>query len=541
MTNNTEMNTTEKSNPEIVDINATVTETKEIASSLIVLKKRADEPSEEQQSEGNEMELHPENFLLTFKNDGSIKKINDLPLAILFQKSRFIVYAEDEDPAGFYEYHPKTGLWKNISEVVLEKEVTDFAFEYFRLAGRNDAYFALNNMRGVIRFLKQRAVVKEFFSHPILEQDSKAKYCLHCANGVIEFSEDGDMELKPFSPNYRSRFRCEQCYNPQEPEPEMFLTKLINPALDEADRDMLQLYAGQCLLGKNITQTFMALVGNGASGKSTVVNVIKQIIGETLCAPLRIEHSNGRFEVGQWMGKSLLLGCDVMSTYLNTDKCNLIKSLTGKDALKVEFKGRNETRTIRGEFNLLITSNSFLHIRTDNSPDAWERRALCICYNREPPKDPIRNFDEVLVREEGSGILNWMLAGAVKLLRNGGKIVRQPKQLERVRLMLEDADPVKSFVEDHVEEDEMSSLTNEELWAQYNGALNKEGLEPINYKSFIQSLKGIMMQFFEKRLRHDIVRSNRRCRGFSGVRFKEVLCGASGAAEGSGISQQLAY
>ena len=155
-----------------------------------------------------------------------------------------------------------------------------------------------------------------------------------------------------------------------------------------------------------------------------MLNVIKQVIGENLCAPLRIEHSNGRFEIGQLMGKSLLMGCDVLSNYLDTDKCNLIKSLTGKDALKVEFKGRNETRTIQGLFNLLIVSNSMLHIRTDNSPDAWERRTLCICYNGKPPKNPIRDFDEVLVREEGSGILNWMLAGARKLLQNGGKIPR---------------------------------------------------------------------------------------------------------------------
>ena len=517
---------TENENRDFEVINAeetvTVTETENVAPAFTIIKKQSEGQSVNQQTETNELEEHPERFLLTFKSDGTIKRINDLPLAIMFQKNRHLVYVLDVEPQGFYEYHPETGLWENTEEVELEGELTKFAVDYFHRAGRQDAYFMLPRMIGVVNYLKTRTAAREFFDSPILDQDPKAKYWLHCANGVIEFSEDGAMELKPFSPNYRSRFRCEQCYNPQAPEPKRFLKDLINKALDKADRNTLQLYAGQCLLGKNISQTFLVVKGRSGRGKSAIVNVIQQIIGGDLCAPLRIEHSNGRFEIGQLMGKSLLLGCDVPSNYLNTDKCNLVKSLTGKDTLKAEFKGRNETRNIKGQFNLLITCNSTLYIQTDNGPDAWERRALCICFNAEPPKKQQSDFDDSLVKKEGQGIFNWMLAGSCKLLRNGGKIPRQPEQVERIKTMLENSDPVRTFVEEHLEKDESSCLTNEELWDYFNKIRVKMDLDRIQHRKFLNSLLDAMEQIHQSSPRHDIRRGNSTKRGFAGVRIKEL-------------------
>ena len=524
---------------EVIDAEATVTvtETENVAPAFAIIKRPSEGQSVNQQTAINELEEYPERFLLTFKTDGTIKRINDLPLAIMFQKSRSLAYVLDEEPQGFYEYHPETGLWKNTEEVELEKEITDFAVDYFLRIGRKDAYFMLPRMIGVVQHLKTRTAAREFFDHPILDQDSKAKYWFHCANGVLEFSEDGGLELKPFSPNYRSRFRCEQRYNPQAPNPKRFLKNLINKALDKADRNTLQLYAGQCVLGKNISQTFLVVKGRSGRGKSTIVNVIQQIIGGDLCAPLRIEHSNGRFEIGQLMGKSLLMGCDVPSNYLNTEKCNLVKSLTGKDTLKVEFKGRNETRNIKGQFNLLITCNSTLFIQTDNGPDAWERRTLCICYNAEPPKKQQSDFDDSLVDEEGSGILNWMLEGACKLLRNGGKIPRQPEQVERIKAMLENSDPVRTFVEDYLEKDESSCLTNEELWNYFNKIRVQMDLDRIHHHKFLNSLLDAMEQIHQSSPRHDIRRGNSTKRGFAGVKIKELPSETSETAENSSAQQ----
>ena len=94
---------------------------------------------------------------------------------------------------------------------------------------------------------------------------------------------------------------------------------------------------------------------------------------------------------------------------------------------------------------------------------------LWIDYNCEPvkkeDKDPY--FAEVLLREEGSGILNWALEGARKLLMNGGQIPRSEEQTKRIKALLLERDSVRSFIEDMVIADPMGQVTSEQLYAAY--------------------------------------------------------------------------
>ena len=52
-----------------------------------------------------------------------------------------------------------------------------------------------------------------------------------------------------------------------------------------------------------------------------------------------------------------------------------------------------------------------------------------------------------MLKKEGSGILNWAIAGACKLIRNGGKIPRSEEQTKRIKELLRESASVRSFVE----------------------------------------------------------------------------------------------
>ena len=451
-----------------------------------------------------------------YSDSGKLQRVSELFLAVLFQRHRDVIYALEE--GRFYRYSPETGLWEKWDEIEMEAVVTDFCNQLFVFLGcQEEAGQKMGHsmIMKVLSVLKSRVQVKEFFAKP----EVTCGYWIHCTNCMLEYdSASASWTSKKFDPKYHSRFRCELAYDPGA-HCDRFLKDLIAPAMSEADRTMLQLYAGQCLLGRNLSQKFLVITGTPGGGKSTLVNIIRKVIGQHNCAELRLEQSTGRFELSHYYGKTLLIGSDVRSSFLNNPGSRILKSLTGKDPLAVEWKCDKRYCETTGEFNILITSNSTLHVMLDNDRGAWERRMLWIRYKNKPPKYPIQDFDEVLLASEGSGILNWLLEGAQKLLRQNAKIELLPEQKERIKRLLEETDPVKIFVRDHIVLDEQCDMTRNELWTKFNIIREKMDFPPIKKQAFLVSLESALDQHFDLHERHDIKRSTSMYRGYSGIRF----------------------
>lgn len=121
--------------------------------------------------------------------------------------------------------------------------------------------------------------------------------------------------MLPFSPDYFSRNQLPVSFEPGA-RYDRFLNELLLTAMTEDDVQTLKQYMGQCLLGRNISQTFLILSGTPGGGKGTLVNVIEQLIGRDNSVELRTNCLTGRFEVGRYLGKKLLIGRDVPSDFL---------------------------------------------------------------------------------------------------------------------------------------------------------------------------------------------------------------------------------
>ena len=470
-------------------------------------------------AEKHQIEKEHEHFLL-YNEKGNLQRISELSTAVLYQRHREIVFLPAEKL--FYKYVPVTGLWESVTDIELEKDLTDFMKRFFTSMGMScDDYSHKNGhsfMKKAIEVLKSRVCNERFFETPGVE----VQYWLHLANGVLEFNpETSHWEFKPFSSKYRSRRRCELVYDPQA-KPERFLGELVNPAMNEDDRRMFQEYFGQCIIGPNTSQTFLVITGTPGGGKSTLVSLARKIIGQRYCAELRLQHGYGRFEVSHYVGKTLLIGSDVPSDFLNRKELNRLKSYTGKDPLNYEYKCSSKFGEITGEFNIIITSNSSLQVRHDNDAGAISRRMRWIRFDNPPPKAPIQDFDELLFKEEGSGILNWALEGATRLIGNGGRITPSPEQKARVDLLLEETDPIKLFVQDYLVLDDEEDITLRELWNDFNSI--REGRDFLSLKR--ASFNKALINEIDTRLhcmpRNDIRRVNGFQRGFKGVCFRPI-------------------
>ena len=424
------------------------------------------------------------------------------------------------DPAHdrFYEYDPRTGIWQRQTDAAVVQRVGATLGPLLEGIGAGNLRPKCTQsiLAAITMLLKGMTEKREAWP----QHDSM----IHVANGMLRLAESGTPRLMPFSEDYYSRNRSRFVWDPTAEAP-LFLTRLLEPALSREDILLLQKYAGQCLLGRNPSQTLLLIRGTAGGGKSTLCEVIESMVGEENIAQLRVEQLSSRFESLRFLGRTLLSGKDVAGNFLDSKSAYVLKALVGGDRLEGEVKGGNESFALRGDYNVIITSNSRLTVGLDGDTAAWRRRLLIIDFAQPPVEKRIPFFARKLLKEEGSGILRWMVEGAVLLqkdLETHGTIRLHPAQLRRIENLLAESDSIRSFVRDQVVKAEASSsLTVAELTEAYFDYCDQRGWTAYSRRRFETTLPEVMMEQLHASKRNDIQRDDKHQRGFSHVHLKD--------------------
>ncbi len=409
----------------------------------------------------------------------------------------------DTERKQFFRYSPVHGVWEPWGSEAIIDAISGMIHEY---AVIHEPYQELIEIKATSGFLGS---VLTFLKGIAAFQFSGYKrdgYLIHAANTMLRFDlPSGRWQTEPFSPDYRSLNYLPISYDPAATCPR-FLNRLLAPAMSPADIGLLQLYAGQALLGMNVSQTILLMTGTAGGGKSTLVNVIEGLVGRWNCTELRTEFLNTRFENSRMLGKTLLTAKDVPGNFLNTAGAQRLKALTGKDTVTLEYKNSNEAFDISGIFNAIITSNSTLQLRFEGDEDAWRRRLLWIPYERPPvsAEERITDFDRLLLEEEGPGILNWAMEGARKLLQRGGKIIRDEEQKRRIDQLIAGSSPYDSFVARCVIGNPDRAITTEELVCRFKDFSKKMGWTIPADRKIENELPGAMFRVHGAHKRTDI-------------------------------------
>lgn len=420
----------------------------------------------------------------------------------------------------FFMYKEQDGLWGNQSPSIMINKLGLFLHEYskrFR-APAIETKRKCADLHSIETFLKGIAEQNDFF------RPSDRNF-VHCVNGVLELTATGTWELKPFSPEYRSLSRCELAYDPQAkcPQFEAFLRSL----LEEDDIELLELYLGQCLLGKNVTQSILLLTGPGGCGKSTLSTIVELLIGPNGYTQIRPEHIGSRFETSFFMGKTLLSGKESRTSFFTSKGMSIIKSLVGGDDLRAEDKNSNSHKMIEGTFNVIIVGNSIPKLQFESNDDksAYRRRFRWIRCKDFKPENPIPNLAKEIFSEEGSGILNFALDGAKKILKSN---IMPCGDLQNARLdyLFGSSEPLDLFLASCVETKRNTTITSEELFTAFTKFSISMGWTPWRQRHFQNQIPDAMLRHFQQPLRREVPRprasdgkmTNRA--GFFHVRFK---------------------
>ena len=366
-------------------------------------------------------------------------------------------------------------------------------------------------LAGAVKRAKSLNVVPDNFFTGGMEE------FLPVGNGVLRVS---DRTLLPFSPKYHFRNKLAVNYIPGAKCP-TFENVLLGNSLDFDDIGLLQRWCGLALVGRNISQAMLILSGTAGAGKGTFIRVLKGIIGEANIGSLRTEQLNQRFEIGRLIDRTLLYGADVPANFLSTENASVLKSLTGGDPITVELKSSMAAPSLTCEFNIIVTSNSRLVVHLEGDVAAWQRRLTIIRYEKPKPANVIPDLDKQILKNEASGVLNWMLDGLYALRAANWQLALSPGQKARVDELLLESDSVNEFFRERcIADTAAEGLTVTDAFAAYSDFCMDRGWTGLSRNLFGRDCQEVAQRLFRVAIRHDIKGADgKKQRGWKGFRL----------------------
>ena len=186
--------------------------------------------------------------------------------------------------------------------------------------------------------------------------------------------------------------------------------------------DYLQNLGGQCLTGEVREKAFWILWGAGGdNGKTTYVEEIQYILGiyaQTIPIAALIRDNRGGIPVDlhTLMGARAAFASEPdIGDELTSGQ---IKRITGKDTMKTRTLNEKPSQW-KAQFKLVISTNNKPKI-TDPSDAMWGR-VKCVPFSEKIPEDEQDKDLWKKLEAESSGILNWLISGCHRWLKEGMK------------------------------------------------------------------------------------------------------------------------
>lgn len=305
-------------------------------------------------------------------------------------------FANLQENEVLYCYDDATGIYDDNGRQLVRSELTNGLEEQYRG----------HTMSEVMDHIRGRNTVSQ-------DDMGGPDGLIAARNCVIDLHEETRCD---HSPEYMFQSRLGTEFDPDATAPQ-WRAFLDDVAPSGVQRQKLQEFAGYCLHHWSLPyHKALFLVGPTASGKSTFLDTINEMLGEGTVASLTPQQlTSERFGPAELFGKWANIRNDIpKSTVKNT---GMFKELIAGDPMKAEKKNKDPF-FFQPTAKHLFSANQLPEMEVDD--EAFFRRILLVPFPETVPKgDRDKHLDDKL-RDELPGILNWAIEGLQRLLGQGG-------------------------------------------------------------------------------------------------------------------------
>ncbi len=250
----------------------------------------------------------------------------------------------------------------------------------------------------------------------------------------------------------------------------------------------LQRIVGYSLTGSTSEQCLFFLHGQGANGKSTFLNVLKDLLGNELAKQTPTEtlmsnRSRATNDLARLAGVRVVMANEVENGCLLAE--SLVKQMTGGDPISARFHYQ-EYFDLIPKFKLFIAGNHKPTIR-GRDQGMWRRIQLIPFETTIPAAQRDKNLQQKL-RLELPGILNWAIQGCLAWQKSG---LATPKVItDAVNSYREEMDVVGHWVAECCDVEKAAAYKAGEAYQSYKYWAERNGYLPMASGSFSRELEG---------------------------------------------------
>ena len=331
-----------------------------------------------------------------------------------------------------------------------------------------------------------RAKRAEVLSHINLQIDdntemANARY-IAFKNGIYDVVTDDFMD---FSPEYVITNKINYNYIPDA------YSEIVDSTLDKLAcgdkqiRALLEEVIGYTFYRRNELRKAFILTGDKSNGKSTFLDMIKNLLGDDNTTALDLRDLGDRFKTAELFGKLACIGDDIGDEFIPNPAA--FKKLTSGDRLTVEKKGQNPF-----DFNsyakLLFSANSIPRIKDKSG--AVLTRLIIIPFNAtfsrdDPDYRPYIKY-ELKATEAMEYMIQLGISGLKRVLENQGFTESEQTQAKMTEYE-ERNNPVIMFI--HETDPKIINEPTKTVYKQYCEFCISNGLQSISNIEFSKLIK----------------------------------------------------
>lgn len=366
----------------------------------------------------------------------------------------------------FLRYDEKTGIWRDDAEDYLSSVLTK---KYLKKLSK------INLCRETIKAIKDLLMTDSDFID--LDPDQ-----IVLKNGVY------NIKLNTFTPKFNPELHARVAY-PVEYDPDAkapIFEDYVKWLLSEEELAFLYEWIGYMFYRSYPIQKMLFIYGIGGSGKSTLINVIRNVVGTQAASSVSLEAlMTKQFAPAGLYQKTANFDSDAKAQYLEDGA--ILKTLTGEDLTYADIKF-GEPIQFRNFAKLTFTMNRLPAMRDFSG--GLERRAIILKVGKKVTPEIKKKYPYKKMLNEAPGIFRNAMEG-LRVLLNFGSFTESDSMRYELKKWVSGNDQVGRFVDEVLVKDKNSYTSVEEMYNAYTDFAEENGEKSLGKYKFGQRLEGI--------------------------------------------------
>jgi putative DNA primase/helicase len=316
---------------------------------------------------------------------------------------------------------------------------------------------------------------------------NKNEYTVVFKNGILNLAT---MKLEPMTPDHLESIQIEANYDPtaySSTADEFFATATCG---DKDVERLLYEVIGYTMLKTNALAKAFVLVGAGRNGKSTFLDIIKQMLGRNNYTAISFKDLASNFRASTLKNKLASLAGDISAQPIQ--ESDLFKSITAYEDIQLEEKYK-ASYTDRVFSTMLYSCNKLP--RTPDTSDGFYRRFVIIPFNADLSK--VKNVDglafhDKLMSQESIDYIAFKACKAIYEVLNTTKEFSLPICVQEMikQYRIDNSGPL-SWFRDKLKSDTMKLRTYKlgvafANYQAYCAEVNRPPMSQVNFKAEIK-------------------------------------------------------